>query len=172
MACTRQARRGLHDACAVMPDQLTPVLTDAIAVEAVPFPRRSRCVVARHTPSIRARTARASCAVAGFVQRFSRLCVRHRRGRPFSPNPRSRRVFDPLLKKFSASPDTHLIVYGAAFQFGLLAGVAGAHAYLRTQRKQAEAPTLRHGAPSVLLAGVLTFLAVLSAAGLAGSGPE
>ncbi|HXA80172.1 MAG TPA: hypothetical protein VNV14_02795, partial [Opitutaceae bacterium] len=44
-------------------------------------------------------------------------------------------VFDPLLKKFSASHDTHLVVYGAAFQLGLLAGVITAGSYLRTLRK-------------------------------------
>jgi membrane protease YdiL (CAAX protease family) len=70
-------------------------------------------------------------------------------------------ISDPLLKKFSANHDTHLVVYGAAFQFGLLAGVTVSSLYLQGQRKNTGASPPRRGTLSLLLAGVLTFLAVL-----------
>jgi membrane protease YdiL (CAAX protease family) len=70
-------------------------------------------------------------------------------------------ILDPLLKKFSADHDAHLVAYGAALQFGLFAGVAVAHLYLRSQRKDTGASAPRNGVPSLLFAGVLTFLAVL-----------
>jgi membrane protease YdiL (CAAX protease family) len=73
-----------------------------------------------------------------------------------------------LLKKFSANQDTHLVVYGAAFQAGLLAGVTGASYYLRTLRRNREVSSPRRDAPSVLLAGFMTFLAVLPVVYLAG----
>jgi uncharacterized protein len=72
-----------------------------------------------------------------------------------------RAISDPLLKKYSAGPDAHLVVYGTAFQFGLFAGVAVSYLYLRSQRKNAGASPTHRGTPSLLFAGVLTFLAVL-----------
>jgi membrane protease YdiL (CAAX protease family) len=72
-----------------------------------------------------------------------------------------RAAFDPLLKKFSASPDTHTAAYGTAFQFGLLAGMAGARTYLNSRRENAEDSPPRGAAPSLLTSGMMTFLAVL-----------
>jgi membrane protease YdiL (CAAX protease family) len=72
-----------------------------------------------------------------------------------------RAAFDPLLKKISASPDTRTIVYGASFQFGLFAGVAISYFYLRSLPQNSGSSPPRRATPSLLPAGILTFLAVL-----------
>ncbi|HXA81034.1 MAG TPA: hypothetical protein VNV14_07175, partial [Opitutaceae bacterium] len=150
-----------------MPDQLTPVLTAALAAETL-FSLAGLIVWLLITlrPSARTQPARlapwpisfsdflvGSFAVVGgglFFQILSGV------------------IFDPLLKKFSASHDTHLVVYGAAFQLGLLIGVIVAGSYLRALRKNREVAPPHRDAPSVLLAGLMTFLAVLPVVYLTG----
>jgi membrane protease YdiL (CAAX protease family) len=150
-----------------MPDQLTPVLTAALAAETL-FSLAGLVVWLLVTlrPSVRTQPARlapwpisfsdflvGAFAVVGggvFVQILGGV------------------IFDPLLKRFSASHDTHLVVYGAAFQLGLLTGVTVAGSYLRALRKNREVASPHRDSPSVLLAGLMTFFAVLPLVYLAG----
>ncbi|HTB81138.1 MAG TPA: CPBP family intramembrane glutamic endopeptidase [Opitutaceae bacterium] len=77
-------------------------------------------------------------------------------------------IGDPFLRKFSAASDARTIVYGTAFQLGLLAGLAGARVYLRTRPEAAEVPTSPPRMPSLPVAGLVTFLAVLPAVTVTG----
>jgi membrane protease YdiL (CAAX protease family) len=79
-----------------------------------------------------------------------------------------RAIGDPFLRKFSAASDTRTMVYGTAFQLGLLAGLAVARAYLRTRREAIEVSTPPPRTPSLPVAGLVTFLAVLPAVTVTG----
>ncbi|MDE3084319.1 MAG: CPBP family intramembrane metalloprotease [Verrucomicrobiota bacterium] len=73
---------------------------------------------------------------------------------------------EPLLHRLSAGEDVRIIVYGAAFQFGLLAGVVGSLVYLRAQSAFPGAnrpPATPARGVNTITAGLLTFLAVLPA---------
>ncbi len=79
-----------------------------------------------------------------------------------------RAIAEPLLRKSSAGEDTRTMVYGTAFQLGLLAGLAGARAYLRMRREAAEVSTPPSRTASLPVAGLVTFLAVLPAVTVTG----
>lgn len=79
-----------------------------------------------------------------------------------------RAIGDPFLRKFSAASDTRTMVYGTAFQLGLLAGLAVARVYLRARREAAGISTPSPRTPSLPLAGLVTFLAVLPAVTVTG----
>ncbi|HXC01949.1 MAG TPA: CPBP family intramembrane glutamic endopeptidase [Opitutaceae bacterium] len=143
-----------------MPDQLTPVLTAAIAAEII-FSLAGLAIwlLVTFRPSVRKQPAR----LAPWPVSFSDFLVGAFAvvGGGVFAQILGAIIFDPLLKKFSASQDTHLVVYGAAFQLGLLAGVTVAGSYLRALRKNREISSPHRDTPSVLLAGLMTFLAVL-----------
>ncbi|HXB02102.1 MAG TPA: type II CAAX endopeptidase family protein [Opitutaceae bacterium] len=143
-----------------MPDQLTPTLTAALAAEIL-FCLAGLVVwvLVALRPSGRARPTR----LAPWPISFSDFLVGAFAvvGGGLFFQILSGVIFDPLLKKFSASHDTHLVVYGTAFQLGLLIGVTVAGSYLRALRKNHEVASPHRDAPSVLLAGLMTFLAVL-----------
>jgi membrane protease YdiL (CAAX protease family) len=143
-----------------MPDQLTPVLTAAITAEIIlSLAGLVMWLLFTFRPSVRKQPAR----LAPWPISFSDFLVGAFAvvGSGVFAQILGAIIFDPLLKKFSASHDTHLVVYGAAFQLGLLAGVTVAGSYLRALRKNREVSSPHRDAPSVLLAGLMTFLAVL-----------
>jgi membrane protease YdiL (CAAX protease family) len=150
-----------------MPAHLTPALTAALAAESI------LCLaglviwlLVTLRPSVRTQPARLTPWPISFSDFL--VCGFAVVGGGFFLQILGGAVFDPLLKKFSASHDTHIVVYGVVFQFGLLAGVTGAGAYLRTLRKNRGPSPPRRGALPLLLAGVLTFLAVLPVVYLTG----
>jgi membrane protease YdiL (CAAX protease family) len=150
-----------------MPDHLTPALTAALAAEILfCFAGLVVWVLVALRPAGRAQPTR----LAPWPISFSDFLVGAFAvvGGGLFFQILSGVIFDPLLKKFSANHDTHLVVYGAAFQSGLLAGVIVASSYLRTLRRNREVSSPHRDAPSVLLAGFMTFLAVLPVVYLAG----
>jgi membrane protease YdiL (CAAX protease family) len=149
----------------VIPDHLPSILTAALAAQAI-FCLAGLVVwlLIVFRPSVRKQPARLApwpVSLSDFL-----ACALAVIGGGYFFQILGRAVFDPLLKKFSASPDTHTIVYGSAFQFGLFAGVVIAGIYLRAQHKNAGAPPPRGAARSLLPAGAMTFLAVLPVANL------
>jgi membrane protease YdiL (CAAX protease family) len=151
----------------VTPDQLTPALTAALAAETI-FSLAGLVVwlLVTFRPSMRQQPARLAPWPVPFSDFL--VCAFAVVGGGFFSQILSGVIFDPLLKKVSANHDTHLVVYGAAFQLGLLAGVTVAASYLRTLRKNREPSLPSRGALSLLLAGLMTFLAVLPVVYLAG----
>jgi len=150
-----------------MPDHLTPALTAALAAETVlSLAGLVVWLLVTLRPFVRKQPARLAAWPISFSDFL--VCAFAVVGGGFFFQILGGVIFDPLLKKFSANQDTHLVVYGAAFQAGLLAGVTGASYYLRTLRRNREVSSPRRDAPSVLLAGFMTFLAVLPVVYLAG----
>jgi membrane protease YdiL (CAAX protease family) len=148
-----------------MPDPLTPALAAAYSVEIALF--LAGLFVWWHTvlrPSARVlppRLAPWTVSLSDFL-----VCALAVIGGGYFSQILGRAIGEPFLRKFSATNDTRTVIYGAAFQFGLLAGVAGAQLYLCAQRKSTEVLPPRRTAPSLLIAGGLTFLAVLPAVDL------
>jgi membrane protease YdiL (CAAX protease family) len=150
-----------------MPDHLTPALTTALAAETIlSLAGLVIWLLVTLRPSVRTQPARLAPWPISFSDFL--VCAFAVVGGGIFSQILGGAVFDPLLKKFSASHDTHLVVYGAAFQSGLLAGVIVASSYLRTLRRNREVSSPHRDAPSVLLAGFMTFLAVLPVVYLAG----
>jgi hypothetical protein len=150
-----------------MPDHLTPALTTALAAETIlSLAGLVIWLLVTLRPSVRTQPARLAPWPISFSDFL--VCAFAVVGGGIFSQILGGAVFDPLLKKFSASHDTHLVVYGAAFQLGLLAGVITAGSYLRTLRKNPEVSPPRRDTPSILLAGLMTFLAVLPVVYLAG----
>lgn len=149
------------------PDQLTPALSTAIAAETIlSFAGLVGWALILFRPSVRKQAARLALWPVSFSDFL--VCAFAVVGGGVFSQILGGVILDPLLKKFSANQDAHLVVYGAAFQLGLLTGVTIAGSYLRTLRKNREVSSPQRDAPSVLLAGLMTFLAVLPVVYLAG----
>ncbi|HWZ93872.1 MAG TPA: CPBP family intramembrane glutamic endopeptidase [Opitutaceae bacterium] len=151
-----------------MPDHITPVLTIALTAEIIlSLAGLVVWLLVALRPAVRTQPARLAPWPVSFSDFLA--CALSVIGGGLFLQVLGRAISDPLLKKFSASHDTHIVVYGAAFQVGLLAGVAVAGSYLRTRWESREASVPpRRGACFLLLAGMLTFLAVLPVVYLTG----
>jgi membrane protease YdiL (CAAX protease family) len=144
----------------VTPDHLTPALNATIAAETIlSFAGLVVWLLLILRPSVRNQPARLAPWPVSFSDFL--VCAFAVVGGGVLSQILGGIIFDPLLKKFSASHDAHVVVYGAAFQLGLLTGVTVAGSYLRTLRKNRGVFSPDRDAPSVLLAGLMTFLAVL-----------
>jgi uncharacterized protein len=151
----------------VTPDHLTPALTAALAAETIlSFAGLLVWALILFRPSVRKQPARLAPWPVSFSDFL--VCAFAVVGSGFFFQILGGVIFDPLLKKFSGDHDMHLVVSGAAFQSGLLTGVTIAGFYLRTLRKNREVSSPHRVAPSLLLAGLMTFLAVLPVVYLAG----
>lgn len=146
-----------------MPEHVTPVLAAACAIEiALALAGLAVWWLGALRPAARAQPPRLAPWSISLSDFFA--CALAVIGGGFLVQLLIQAVTNPFLRKASITEDSRLIVYSAAFQLGLLAGIFCAYFYLRSRPENVKAaPPPRAGSP--VPAGLLTFVAVLAAAG-------